>query len=118
MICYRCGCRLSEKDFCTGCGADVGLYKRIMFMSNRFYNDGLERAAVRDLSGAMNSLRQSLKFNKNNIDARNLLGLIYFETGEVVEALGQWVVRTRTLQMIISTCCRRARQGLTGSIRH
>ena len=92
MICYRCGCRLSEKDFCTGCGADVGLYKRIMFMSNRFYNDGLERAAVRDLSGAMNSLRQSLKFNKNNIDARNLLGLIYFETGEVVEALGQWVI--------------------------
>ena len=74
MICYRCGCRLSEKDFCTGCGADVGLYKRIMFMSNRFYNDGLEKAAVRDLSGAMNSLRQSLKFNKNNIDARNLLG--------------------------------------------
>ena len=61
-------------------------------MSNRFYNDGLERAAVRDLSGAMNSLRQSLKFNKNNIDARNLLGLIYFETGEVVEALGQWVI--------------------------
>ena len=92
MICYRCGCRLSEKDFCTGCGADVGLYKRIMFMSNRFYNDGLERAAVRDLSGAMNSLRQSLKFNKNNIDARNLLGLIYFETGEVVAALSEWVI--------------------------
>lgn len=92
MICYRCGCRLSEKDFCTGCGADVGLYKRIMFMSNRFYNDGLEKASVRDLSGAINSLRQSLKFNKNNIDARNLLGLIYFEIGEVVEALGQWVI--------------------------
>lgn len=92
MICYRCGCHLSEKDFCTGCGADVGLYKRIMFMSNRFYNDGLEKASVRDLSGAINSLRQSLKFNKNNIDARNLLGLIYFEIGEVVEALGQWVI--------------------------
>lgn len=92
MICYRCGCRLSEKDFCTGCGADVGLYKRILVMSNRFYNDGLEKAAVRDLSGAINSLRQSLKFNKNNIDARNLLGLVYFETGEVVEALGQWVI--------------------------
>ncbi len=92
MICYRCGCRLSEKDFCTGCGADVGLYKRILVMSNRFYNDGLEKAAVRDLSGAVNSLRQSLKFNKNNIDARNLLGLVYFETGEVVEALGQWVI--------------------------
>lgn len=92
MICYRCGCRLSEKDFCTGCGADVGLYKRILMMSNRFYNDGLEKASVRDLSGAIQSLRQSLKFNKNNIDARNLLGLVYFEIGEVVEALGQWVI--------------------------
>ena len=44
MICYNCGCRLSEHDFCTGCGADVSLYKKVMFLSNRFYNDGLEKA--------------------------------------------------------------------------
>ena len=92
MICYNCGCRLSEHDFCTGCGADVSLYKKVMFLSNRFYNDGLEKATVRDLSGAIVSLRQSIKFNKNNIDARNLLGLIYFETGEVVSALREWVI--------------------------
>lgn len=92
MICYNCGCRLSEHDFCTGCGADVSLYKRIMHISNRFYNDGLERAGVRDLTGAVTSLRQSLKFNKDNIDARNLLGLVYFETGEVVAALSEWVI--------------------------
>lgn len=92
MFCYNCGCLLSEHDFCTACGADVGLYKKIMYVSNRFYNDGLEKAGVRDLSGAINSLRQSLKFNKNNIDARNLLGLIYFETGEVVAALSEWVI--------------------------
>lgn len=92
MICYNCGCRLSEHDFCTGCGADVSLYKKIMYMSNRFYNDGLEKASVRDLSGAIVSLRQSLKFNKNNIDARNLLGLVYFEMGEAVSALGEWVI--------------------------
>lgn len=92
MICYNCGCRLTEHDFCTGCGADVGLYKKILFMSNRFYNDGLEKATVRDLSGAIVSLRQSLKFNKNNIDARNLLGLIYFEIGEAVLALNEWVI--------------------------
>lgn len=92
MICYNCGCRLSEHDFCTGCGADVSLYKKIMFMSNRFYNDGLEKATVRDLSGAIVSLRQSLKFNKNNIDARNLLGLVYFEMGEAVSALREWVI--------------------------
>lgn len=92
MVCYNCGCRLSEHDFCTGCGVDVSLYKKIMFMSNRFYNDGLEKATVRDLSGAIVSLRQSLKFNKNNIEARNLLGLVYFEMGEVVSALGEWVI--------------------------
>lgn len=92
MICYNCGCRLSEHDFCTGCGADVSLYKKVIFMSNRFYNDGLEKATVRDLSGAILSLRQSIKFNKNNIDARNLLGLVYFEMGEVVSALREWVL--------------------------
>lgn len=92
MFCYNCGCLLSEHDFCTACGADVGLYKKIMYVSNRFYNDGLEKAGVRDLTGAINSLRQSLKFNKNNIDARNLLGLVYFETGEVVAALSEWVI--------------------------
>lgn len=92
MFCYNCGCALSEKDFCTGCGADVALYKRIMYTANRFYNDGLEKAHVRDLSGAVLSLRQCLKLNKNHIDARNLLGLVYFERGEVVAALREWVI--------------------------
>ena len=92
MFCYQCGCLLSEKDFCTGCGADVGLYKKIMYVANRFYNDGLEKAQVRDLSGAVASLRQCLKMNKNHIEARNLLGLVYFERGEVVAALSEWVM--------------------------
>ena len=92
MICYNCGCRLSEKNFSTGCGADVTLYKKIMFASNRFYNEGLDKASVRDLSGAITSLRESLKLNKNNIEARNLLGLVYYERGEVVAALSEWVI--------------------------
>ncbi len=93
MFCYHCGAQLSEQhDFCTACGADVHLYKKIMYVSNRFYNEGLERAGVRDLSGAVVSLRQSLKFNKSNVDARNLLGLVYFETGEVVAAMSEWVI--------------------------
>ena len=60
--------------------------------SNEYYNDALAKASVRDLSGAIESLKTSLKFNKLNIDARNLLGLIYFEMGEVVEALTEWVI--------------------------
>lgn len=92
MRCYNCGCNLSEHDFCTSCGADVSLYKKIIYISNRFYNDGLEKANVRDLTGSISSLRQCLKFNKNNVEARNLLGLVYFETGEVVAALSEWVI--------------------------
>ncbi|MGN0400763.1 MAG: tetratricopeptide repeat protein [Acetatifactor sp.] len=92
MFCYNCGRQLSEHDFCTSCGADVSLYKKIMYVSNMYYNEGLEKAEVRDLAGAITSLRQSLKFNKNNIEARNLLGLVYFETGEVVAALSEWVI--------------------------
>ena len=82
MYCYQCGCRLSDHDFCTSCGVDVGRYKKIMYLANAFYNDGLNKARVRDLTGAVTSLRQSLKFNKNNVDARNLLGQVYFEMGE------------------------------------
>ena len=92
MKCFNCGCDLSEKDFCTSCGTDVALYKKIIHISNMFYNDGLEKANVRDLTGAVVSLRQSLKFNKNNIEARNLLGLVYFEMGEAVAAMSEWVI--------------------------
>ena len=92
MFCYNCGCRLSEHDFCTSCGSDVGRYKKIMYIANMYYNDGLDKAKVRDLTGAVTSLRQSLRFNKNNVDARNLLGLVYFEMGEMVAALCEWII--------------------------
>ncbi len=92
MKCFKCGCELSDKNFCTSCGEDVKVYKKIIKISNMHYNDGLAKANVRDLSGAIISLRQSLKLNKNNIMARNLLGLVYYEMGEVVAALGEWVI--------------------------
>ena len=37
-------------------------------------------------------MHQSLKLNKSNIQARNLLGLVYYECGEVVAALSEWVI--------------------------
>lgn len=92
MLCYNCGASLTEHDFCTNCGAEVGVYKKIMSSANLFYNEGLDRAGVRDLTGAINSLRQCLKMNKNHVDARNLLGLVYFEMGEYVAALSEWVI--------------------------
>lgn len=92
MRCIYCGTPLAAIDYCTGCGADITLQKRINRISNLLYNEGLEKAQVRDLSGAISCLKRSLKFNKENIAARNLLGLVYFETGEVVSALSEWVI--------------------------
>ena len=92
MRCIYCNTPLAAIDFCPGCGADVTILKRTVRISNLLYNQGLEKALVRDMSGAITCLKRSLKFNKEHIDARNLLGLCYFETGEVVSALCEWVI--------------------------
>ena len=92
MKCMNCGEELSESVYCPKCGCDVSVQKQAIVLSGMYYNQGLEKAQVRDLSGAIDQLRRSLKFNKMNIQARNLLGLVYFETGEVVAALSEWVI--------------------------
>ena len=92
MICYKCGSVLGSGRLCLRCGADVTVYKKIVRLSNSYYNAGLEKAKVRDLTGAAEALNRSLQFDKKNIPARNLLGLVYYEMGEIVEALSQWVI--------------------------
>ena len=75
------------------CRGQMRDYKDLLFrISNAYYNLGLERAKLSDLSGAAELLKKSLHFNKYQTDARNLLGLIYYEMGEVPEALVQWVI--------------------------
>ena len=92
MKCFNCGAELERSDYCDHCGVDISRYRRLLQISNAYYNEGLDKAKVRDLSGAAVSLRQSLKINKKNTDARNLLGLVQFEMGDVVEALSQWIL--------------------------
>lgn len=76
----------------------TSVQKEAVKLSNRLYNQGLEKAQIRDLSGAINCLSRSVKLNKMNIQARNLLGLVYFETGEVVSALSEWVISKNILE--------------------
>ena len=61
-------------------------------IANSYYNRGLEMAKERDLSGAALYLKRALQFNKYHTDARNLLGLIFYEMGETSDALTQWVI--------------------------
>lgn len=71
---------------------ELSVYHRIFRLSNYYYNEGRNKAKVRDLSGAVLVLKKSLELNKANTDARNLLGLIYFELGETVAALSSWII--------------------------
>lgn len=91
-LCPKCGEELKPNGFCEACNMSFQVYEKIKMTSKQLYNQGLHLAKVRDLSGAINVLQRSVRFDKNNIDARNLLGLVYFEIGETVLALQQWVI--------------------------
>lgn len=92
MECYICGTIVDKESFCPHCGANISVYRQILLTSEKYYNLGLQLAQVRDLSGAIAHLKQALQFNKYNTKARNLLGLVYFELGETVLALSEWVI--------------------------
>ena len=79
MNCINCGAFLTDTDldYCPHCGANVLIQKKVDYLSKLYYNQGLEKASIRDLSGAISCLKQSLAYDKRNIRARNLLGLVY-----------------------------------------
>ena len=69
----------------------------LRYRSLYWYNDGLRKAKIRDLTGAENSLKKSIQFDKYNKEARNLLGLGYYGRGDVTRAL---VVCTVSLMLV------------------
>lgn len=93
MNCPKCGNVVADRrNRCEMCGKDLSVFKRTSRLSNAYYNRGLEKARVRDLTGAILMLKKSLEMNKRNTNARNLLGLVFFEMGETVAALSEWVI--------------------------
>lgn len=92
MNCPKCGTPLENTYRCPKCEYEEPTMKRIIRASNYHYNVGLSKAKIRALSGAITSLQMSLKYNKRNTKARNLLGLVYFQMGETVSALSEWVI--------------------------
>ncbi|MBR4016069.1 MAG: tetratricopeptide repeat protein [Anaerotignum sp.] len=94
MKCPNCGHSFSEGSLCPDCGVDVYVFRKAGNASIRLYNDALHMAEEKNLSGAAVNLEQSLFFDKNNIQARNLLGLIYCEIGHIADALKHWIIST------------------------
>lgn len=92
MKCNICGAELLKGDICPECGQNISFYKKCAARSNSYYNAALEKAKARNLTGAISLLKTSLFLDKKNINARNLLGLCYYERGDVVEGVSQWII--------------------------
>ncbi|MCI6241317.1 MAG: tetratricopeptide repeat protein [Clostridium sp.] len=92
VLCPHCGAQVRKNGYCSACYLPLAMLKKAENTSNYYYNISYDRASARDLSGAVESLLQSLRYNKRNIQARNLLGLIYYEMGEAVLAMSEWVM--------------------------
>ncbi len=92
VLCPNCGAHIRKNGYCTSCNMNYHVLMKAYNTSDYYYNQGYDRAAARDLSGAVDSLMVALRYNKKNVPARNLLGLIHYEMGEVVEALRHWVM--------------------------
>lgn len=92
LNCKRCGGAINLNGYCSECGLKSEYVNKALNTSKVYYNIGLDKARVRDMSGAEEALKTSLKYDRMNIDARNLLGLVYYETGETVLALSHWVI--------------------------
>lgn len=92
MNCLHCGAPVLINDVCSECGLKQEYLVKAWNTSLYYYNTGLANAKIRNLTGAEEALKMSLRYYKANIDARNLLGLVYYETGQVIEALVEWVI--------------------------
>ena len=51
--------------------------QKLEYQSNYWYNDGLKKAQIRDLSGAIVSLKRSLQFNRENIEESSRTCLLW-----------------------------------------
>ena len=60
--------------------------------SNQCFNKALKLAYDRKLYEATIFLKKSLLFYKYNYHARNLLALIFYEEGQIGEAIMQWII--------------------------
>lgn len=92
VLCPICGAQVRKNGYCSACYLEYNVARKALNTSYYYYNIAYDKSVARDLSGAIDALKTSLRYNKRNVDSRNLLGLIYYEMGEIVSALSEWVI--------------------------
>ena len=98
MKCPNCKKEYREGTICPACNVDEVLYTGTVRLSDKLYNKGLSKLNNGDLSQGIELLTRSVSVNKNNVPARNLLGLALFEIGYVGDALKHWVISQSLLK--------------------
>jgi tetratricopeptide (TPR) repeat protein len=89
MKCLACGRELAGR-ICPECGVRQEIIAKVYNLSARHYNRALFLTKDGYYTEAIHSLRKSVAFRKNNTDAQNLLGLVYYRIGRVTDALICW----------------------------
>ena len=60
MRCVQCGRNVGADGFCSSCGFDNKHVAKACNTANYYYNIGLEKVEMRDLSGAVSQLKKAL----------------------------------------------------------
>ncbi len=90
--CPVCKGSLDNGTTCPSCKFNLEIYDMSKKISVFLYNKGLDLIKKGALLDAIAILERSLYFCKTNVVARNLLGIIYYQIGEVGESLKHWVI--------------------------
>ena len=69
-----------------------GIQTGAMRLSDKLYNQGLEKLQNSDFHNGIELLTKSINVNKKNTDAHNLLGLAHFELGRIGDAVEHWKI--------------------------
>ena len=92
MKCPNCQKTFRKGNKCPHCDVDAVLYMGTVRISEKLYNQGLERLKASDFFHGIKFLTKSIAINKNHVPSRNLLGLALFEVGHIGEALKHWAI--------------------------
>lgn len=92
-VCLRCNHKNDDEALlCVNCDADMYISLKTRNIAVKLYNRGLFLARERKLQEAASVINKSIYFDRFNIEARNVLGLVYFELGMIADALKQWAI--------------------------
>ncbi|MGL6173071.1 MAG: hypothetical protein ACRC1P_00470, partial [Cellulosilyticaceae bacterium] len=92
IVCPYCKKTSEFAKECSYCHTNIKWVYDIYCKSEVYYTKGYVCTTKGNLSQAKKYLRKAIYLNKYQIEARNLLGVIEFECGNIGEALKQWQI--------------------------